>query len=160
MVFIAMVTMVNYLLGSLIGEWTHANQLITEFTAGKYKTLSLQFILGYLCAPLVWMLGIAKEDIILVGQLLGEKTVLNEFVAYTTLGSMKASQVFQSEKSVIMATYILCGFSNISSIGIQIGGIGALAPNQKKTLSQLGVRALVGGTIATLMTATIVGMLY
>lgn len=159
-VFIAMVAMVNYILGDMIGNWTHLNSYIAEWTGGKYTQLSLQSILGYLCAPFVWLLGVDSADIVPVGQLLGEKTILNEFVAYTTLGSMKLSHVFQSEKSILIATYILCGFSNISSIGIQIGGIGALAPSQKKTLSELGFIALVGGTISTLMTATIVGMLF
>lgn len=159
-VFIAMVAMVNYILGDLIGNWTHINQYVAEYTNGKYTQLSLQAMLGYLCSPLVWMLGVSSLDMVSVGQLLGEKTVLNEFVAYATLGSMKVANVFHEEKSVLIATYILCGFSNISSIGIQVGGIGAMAPSQKKTLSELGFIALVGGTISTLMTATIVGMLF
>ena len=160
LVFIAMVAMVNYILSDMIGSWTNLNAIIAELSQGKYKVLSLQFLLGYACSPLVWLLGVSSADMVAVGQLLGEKTVLNEFVAYASLGSMKASNVFQDEKSIIMATYILCGFSNISSIGIQIGGIGAMAPTQKTMLSELGVKALIGGTCATLMTATIVGMLF
>jgi len=97
---------------------------------------------------------------ILVGQLLGEKTILNEFVAYTSLGKMQFAQMFKEEKSIIMATYILCGFSNFASIGIQIGGIGSLAPNKRTTLSELGIKALIGGTVASLFTAVIVGMLF
>lgn len=158
-VFIAMVAMVNYILSDMIGQWTYLNGWIAELTDGRYKALSLQFVLGYLFAPVVWILGVSSQDMTAVGQLLGEKTILNEFVAYTTLGAMKTSEIFKDPKSVIMATYILCGFSNISSIGIQVGGIGALAPGKKKMLAELGVKALIGGTIATLMTATIVGML-
>jgi CNT family concentrative nucleoside transporter len=119
----------------------------------------MQFILGYACAPFVWLLGVAKEDMVYIGQLLGEKTILNEFVAYTTLGKLKAEGVLKDPKSIIMATYILSGFANFSSIGIQVGGIGALAPNKRATLSELGMKALLGGTIASLLTATIVGML-
>jgi CNT family concentrative nucleoside transporter len=95
----------------------------------------------------------------LVGQLLGEKTILNEFVAYVSLGELKESGMFKEQKSIIMSTYMLCGFANFASIGIQIGGIGALIPSRKGTLSQLGFRALIGGTLACLFTAVIVGML-
>jgi CNT family concentrative nucleoside transporter len=94
-----------------------------------------------------------------VGQLLGEKTILNEFVAYVSLGEMKNTGVFYSEKSVIMSTYILCGFANFASIGIQIGGIGALVPSRKGLLASLGFRALIGGTLASLFTAVLVGMI-
>lgn len=160
LVFTAMVAMVNYILGDMIGSWTGINAWIESVTDGRFKALSMQFMLGYICAPFVWLLGVSSQDMVAVGQLLGEKTVLNEFVAYGTLASMKAQEVFQDPKSMIMATYILCGFSNIASIGIQVGGIGAMAPTKKGMLSQLGVKALIGGTIATLMTATIVGILY
>ena len=104
-------------------------------------------------------MGIAWEDAVLVGQLLGEKTILNEFYAYKTLGEMKAASLFTYEKSIVMATYILCGFANFASIGIQIGGIGALVPSRKGLLSELGVLALVAGTLASLFTAVIVGMM-
>ncbi len=159
-VFIAMVAMVNYIFGDMIGSWTGLNSVIADWSGGRYQQFSLQAVLGYLCAPLVWLLGVSSSDMLMVGQLLGEKTVLNEFVAYISLGTMKTQQAFTDEKSIIIATYMLCGFANISSIGIQIGGIGALAPTQKKMLSELGVLALIGGTLAALMTATIVGMLY
>jgi CNT family concentrative nucleoside transporter len=104
-------------------------------------------------------MGVCKEDMFLVGQLLGEKTILNEFVAYSSLGEMKKAGVFFEEKSIIMATYILCGFANFASIGIQIGGIGSLAPNKKGILAKYGFKALIGGTLASLFTAVIVGML-
>ncbi len=158
-VFIAMIAMVNYMLSDVFGYYTGINEMIKTSTSGQYQGFTLQFILGYICAPLVWLMGVAKSDMVYIGQLLGEKTILNEFVAYTTLGKMKAENVLQDPKSIIMATYILSGFANFSSIGIQVGGIGALAPNKRSTLSELGMKALLGGTICSLLTATIVGML-
>ena len=95
-----------------------------------------------------------------MGQLLGEKTILNEFYAYGTLAKFKAAQVFENPRSLIIATYALCGFANFASIGIQVGGISQMAPNQRENLSKLGIKALIGGTICTLMTATIVGAFY
>lgn len=159
-VFIAMIAMVNYFMKDLVGYYTGINAWVMEKTNGSYDGLTLQFLLGYMGAPLSWLIGVCKEDMILVGQLLGEKTILNEFVAYTTLGKMQFAQMFKEEKSVIIATYILCGFSNFASIGIQIGGIGSLAPNKRTTLSELGIKALIGGTVASLFTAVIVGMLF
>ena len=158
-VFIAMIAMVNYVLSDVVGYYTGLNDVIASATDGQYKGLSLQFALGYACAPLVWLLGVAKSDMVYIGQLLGEKTILNEFVAYTTLAKMKSEMVLKDPKSIIMATYILSGFANFSSIGIQVGGIGALAPNKRGTLSELGMKALLGGTICSLLTATIIGML-
>ena len=156
LVFTALIYMANFIL-AYIGGFTGLNALVSANT--NYDTLSLQFILGYLFAPIAWVIGVCKEDMILVGQLLGEKTILNEFYAYVTLGTMKSSSLFTEDRSIIMATYILCGFANFASIGIQIGGIGALVPERKAMLSQLGVKALIGGTIACLFTATVVGML-
>lgn len=158
-VFIALVAMVNFGLTNLIGEYTGLNSLIQRWSGDEQASFSLQFLLGHLCAPLAWIIGIAKTDMVLVGQLLGEKIVLNEFVAYMSLGKMKAADLLQDKKSIIMSTYILSGFANISSIGIQVGGIGSLAPSKKSLLAELGVRALIGGMICSLMTATIVGML-
>lgn len=158
-VFIALIAMVNYMLSDVFGYYTGLNDVIKSSTGGQYTGLTLQFLLGYICAPFVWLLGIAKVDMVYVGQLLGEKTILNEFVAYTTLGKMKEAGTLQDPKSIIMATYILSGFANFSSIGIQVGGIGALAPTKRGMLSELGMKALLGGTIASLLTATIVGML-
>lgn len=158
-VFIAMIAMVNYILSDVVGYYSGLNSVIATTTGGQYQGLTLQFILGYICGPLVWLLGVAKVDMVHIGQLLGEKTILNEFVAYTSLGKMKESGILQDPKSIIMATYILSGFANFSSIGIQVGGIGALAPTKRGMLSELGMKALLGGTIASLLTATIVGML-
>jgi concentrative nucleoside transporter, CNT family len=159
LVFIALIAMVNFILKDFLGSVTGLNEQIIQFTGGRYNGLTMQFVLGYLCAPLSWLMGVCKEDMVLVGQLLGEKTILNEFVAYTTLGNMKFAEMFKEQKSVIIATYILCGFANFASIGIQIGGIGSLAPEKRTALSELGFRALLGGTMASLLTAVIVGML-
>lgn len=158
LVFIAIIYFLNYVMQDVIGHYSGLNETIAAHTA--YKGFSLQFIIGYSCSPIAWLMGVPSEDIVYVGQLLGEKTIFNEFYAYTTLGSLKTSGAIINEKSIIMATYMLCGFSNFASIGIQIGGIGSLAPNKKAMLSQLGIRALIGGTIACLMTAVIAGMLF
>jgi CNT family concentrative nucleoside transporter len=158
-VFIALIAMVNFILKDMIGEWTHLNDWVIAASGGQYQGFTLQFMLGYVCAPLTWLMGICKDDMVYVGQLLGEKTILNEFVAYKSLEGMKQAHVFTEQKSVIMSTYILSGFANFASIGIQIGGIGALAPNKRGVLSELGMRAMIGGAIASLFTATIVGML-
>jgi CNT family concentrative nucleoside transporter len=135
------------------------NEIIANNTNGKYDGLSLQFILGYTFAPLMWLIGICPEDLVVVGRLLGEKLILTEFIGYISLAELKASGIFAEQKSIIMATYILCGFANFSSIGIQIGGIGALAPSRRVLLSKYGVPALVAGTLASLMSATIIGMI-
>ena len=156
LVFIAMISMANYILLK-IGDWTTLNAWIATNT--RYSELSFNMILGYIGAPLAWLMGVCKEDMFLVGQLLGEKTVLNEFVAYVSLGEMKSAGAFVEEKSIIIATYILCGFANFASIGIQIGGIGALARKRKGDLSRLGILALIAGTLASLFTAVIVGMI-
>ena len=156
LVFIGLMSMANYIMFK-IGDWTSLNVWISENTS--YTEFSFNMILGYIGAPIVWLMGVCKEDMFLVGQLLGEKTVLNEFVAYVSLGEMKSAGVFVEQKSIIIATYILCGFANFASIGIQIGGIGALAPKRKSDLARLGFLALIGGTLASLFTAVIVGML-
>lgn len=158
--FTALIYMTNYMFYEFIGSWTGLNNLIAEQTDGRYDGFTLQFILGMIFSPMAWILGVPSEDIVLVGQLLGEKTILNEFFAYASLGGFKDGELFVSEKSIIIATYALCGFANFASIGIQIGGIGAIAPSQRKVLSSFGIRALIGGTIAAFMTATIAGMLF
>lgn len=157
LVFIALMSMGNYMLFK-IGDWTHLNEIIASNT--RYEALSFELFLGYIGAPIAWLMGVCKEDMFLVGQLLGEKTILNEFIAYASLGEMKTSGVFVEEKSIIMATYVLCGFANFASIGIQIGGIGSLAPEKKGLLAKYGFKALIGGTLASLFTAVLVGMLF
>ena len=159
LVFVAFIAMINYGFGKIgiiggLNTWIAAN---TPYTA-----LSLEFILGYLFSPLMWVIGVAKQDMALMGQLLGIKLAASEFVGYIQLAELKniANPIhFKFEKSIIMATYMLCGFANFASIGIQIGGIGSLAPGQRKTLSEFGIRALIGGTIASLLSATIAGMI-
>ena len=158
LVFLAFIAFINYILLK-VGAWTHLNVTIDRITAHRYHDLSLQFLLGYLMAPLMWLIGVAKQDIALVGQLLGEKIIMTEFVGYISLAKMKADAVFSDPKSVIMATYMLCGFANFASIGIQIGGIGSLAPNKRSLLARYGMRALLGGSVASLMSATIIGMI-
>ncbi|MBM3170485.1 MAG: Na+ dependent nucleoside transporter [Bacteroidetes bacterium] len=160
LVFTAMVTMVNFMLQNLLGEWTGLNAEIIALTGGSYQGLNLQFLLGYIGAPIAWMIGVPVEDMVAVGQLVGQKTVLNEFYAYVELAQMKGAGAFVHEKSVIMVTYILCGFSNFASIGIQIGGIGSLAPARRSQLSELGFRAMLAGSLACLMTAAVAGMYY
>jgi len=156
--FIALISVLNGLLG-FIGRITDLNPQIAALSGGRFTGLSLQFILGYVFAPIAWLMGVHTTDITLFGQLLGEKTILNEFVAYQSLSSMKANAVISDSKTLVMASFALCGFANFSSIGIQIGGIGALAPNQRKNLTELGIKALIGGTVVCLMTATIAGAL-
>ena len=157
-VFIALTYMANSILSSF-GSFTSLNNWLANVSGGQYKELSLQAFFAYPCSIVAYAIGVCKEDILFVGQLLGEKTVINEFNAYISLGAMKAQNAFSEPKSIIMATYILSGFANFASIGIQIGGIGALAPNKRGMLSELGIKAMIGGTIASLFTATIVGML-
>ena len=158
LVFIAFIAMFNFI-SAKIGSWTNLNEKVFELTNGQYKQLSLQFILGYIFAPLMWLIGVNVHDIAIVGRLLGEKLIMTEFIGYVSLADLKEAGAFFQEKSIIMATYMLCGFANFASVGIQIGGIGALAPNKRLLLTQFGMRALLGGTLASLMSATIVGII-
>lgn len=155
--FMAIIFLLNDLLlalGGLLG----INDNITAMTSGAFEGLSMQFLFGMLFAPVAWLIGIPTDEILLVGQMLGEKTILNEFVAYASLQDYIAQGAI-SERSALLSTYALLGFANFASIGIQIGGIGGIAPNQRKTLTSLGFKALVGGTVASLLTAAIVGMI-
>ena len=159
LVFVAVIAMINGILG-WVGDITTLNAWMAENTA--YESFSLEAILGYLFAPLMWLIGVAVEDMALMGQLLGIKLAASEFVGYIQLAELKniaSATHLTYNKSIIMATYMLCGFANFASIGIQIGGIGSLAPGQRKTLSEFGMKALIGGTIASLMSATIAGMI-
>ncbi|MDX1278399.1 NupC/NupG family nucleoside CNT transporter [Oceanihabitans sediminis] len=173
LVFVAFIAMVNGILGGAASfdgftiealniDWhfTSLNEVIANNT--PYQKFSLEFILGYVFAPLMWLIGVAKEDMALMGQLLGIKLAASEFIGYIQLADLKnaaSATHLTYNKSIIMATYMLCGFANFASIGIQIGGIGSLAPGQRKTLSEFGIKALIGGTIASLMSATIAGMI-
>ncbi|MBK5213578.1 MAG: Na+ dependent nucleoside transporter [Flavobacteriaceae bacterium] len=159
LVFVAFIALFNGILG-WVGDVTTINEWVAANSA--YKSLSMEAILGTVFAPLMWLIGVAKEDISMMGQLLGIKLVASEFVGYIQLADLKnvSNELHLNyEKSIIMATYMLCGFANFASIGIQIGGIGSLAPGQRKTLSKFGMKALIGGTIASLVSATIAGMI-
>ena len=159
LVFIALIAMLNGVFFG-IGDALGLNMWVAQNT--PYDQFSIEFILGYLFAPLMWIIGVATEDMTLMGQLLGIKIVASEFVGYVQLADLKQLENtlhFGYQKSVVMATYMLCGFANFASIGIQIGGIGILAPGQRKNLSELGVKAMVGGSIVSLMSATIAGAL-
>ena len=158
LVFFAFIAMFNFMFISL-GNMLGINGWIAEVTNGNFKGLSLEFILGYLFSPIMWLIGVASEDITLTGRLLGEKVIASEFVGYESLATLRANGAFAFQRSIVMATYFLCGFANFASIGIQIGGIGSLAPSKRKWLSEFGFRALLGGTLASLLSATIVGML-
>ncbi|MFV0573140.1 MAG: NupC/NupG family nucleoside CNT transporter [Xanthomarina gelatinilytica] len=159
LVFVAFIAMINGILG-WIGDFSTINTWMAANT--PYPALSLEAILGTIFAPLMWLIGVASEDIMMMGQLLGIKLAASEFVGYIQLADLKnvANAVHLNyNKSIIMATYMLCGFANFASIGIQIGGIGSLAPGQRKVLSEFGMKALIGGTIASLISATIAGMI-
>ncbi|UMB52491.1 Na+ dependent nucleoside transporter [Lutibacter sp. A64] len=159
LVFVAIIAMLNGMLG-WVGDITNLNEWMVANT--PYQKFTLEAILGTIFAPLMWLIGVAKEDIMLMGQLLGVKLAASEFVGYIQLAELKnVANIthFTYNKSVIMATYMLCGFANFASIGIQIGGIGSLAPGQRKTLSEFGMKALIGGSIASLLSATIAGMI-
>ena len=159
LVFVAFIAMFNGILGWL-GDWTSLNDWVSANSS--YSELSLEAILGTIFAPLMWLIGVAKEDMMMMGQLLGIKLAASEFVGYIQLADLKNTANathLTYEKSIIMATYMLCGFANFASIGIQIGGIGSLAPGQRKTLSKFGMKALIGGSIASLISATIAGMI-
>jgi len=159
LVFTAVIAVFNWITVDLIGAPTGLNDIIASATEGRYDGFSLQYILGNLFAPIAWIIGVPAEDMIVVGQLLGEKTILNEFFAYASLSDLKQAGAIANYRSIVIATYALCGFANFASIGIQIGGIGVLAPTQRTTLAKFGIKALIGGTVAALLTATIAGML-
>lgn len=161
LVFIAFIAMINYILGDIIGQYTGLNAWIS--THSPYPKFSLEAILGTIFSPLMWLIGVGKEDVMLMGQLLGIKLAASEFVGYVQLAELKnpANALhFTHEKSVMMATYMLCGFANFASIGIQIGGIGSLAPGQRKNLSEFGMKAVLGGSMASLLSATFAGLLF
>ena len=159
LVFVAFIAMINGILG-WFGDLTHINTWMEANT--PYPKLTLESILGTVFAPLMWLIGVARNDMMMMGQLLGIKLAASEFVGYIQLAELKdvSNELhLNNAKSVIMATYMLCGFANFASIGIQIGGIGSLAPGQRTTLSEFGMKALIGGSIASLMSATIAGMI-
>jgi len=157
LVFTAFISMLNYILTNGVGSWTGLNDYVFKQTDGRFAGFNMEYLLGILFAPVAWILGVESKDVLLVGQLLGLKTTLNEFFAYAALEGLKDDMSF---KSLLISTYALCGFANFASIGIQIGGIGAIAPGQRKTLTEFGIKALIGGTVACFLTAAIAGVLF
>ena len=153
-VFMSLIAFINYSLGK-VGDWTSLNDLIAS--GGMYSQLSFESIAGYILAPVSWIMGVEWQDCMYFGQILGEKTILNEFIAYPHLGQIQDEL---SNKTIIMATYVLCGFANIASIGIQVGGIGILVPEKRSVLAKFGMIALLGGTLACMSTAVLAGMLF
>ena len=154
--FLAFVYMINYFL-SYLGDILNINNLIQLSSDGQFNKLSLEYILGQFFRIFAFMIGINWSESILVGSLLGQKFALNEFIAYVSLSEMIDNNLL-SEKSILISTYALCGFANFSSIAIQIGGIGSMAPNRQEDISKLGLKALVAATLATLLTANIAGV--
>ena len=159
LVFTALIALFNGLLSNGLGSWTGLNELVTTWSGGRYSEFNLQSIFGLLLGPFTWLLGVPWAEAPLVGQLLGEKTILNEFYAYVTMGQMIEDGSLVSVRAQTLAVYVLCGFANFASIGIKIGGIGSLAPERRKDLSELGFKAVLGGTAASLTTATLVALL-
>ncbi len=158
--FIALVALVNAGLG-LVGDWLNFDQwgqslVPTAFHKAEGAKLSLQVIFGWIFAPLAWLMGIAWEECRLVGSLLGEKIAVNEFVAYLSLTNLSSQM---SDRAVVISSYALCGFANFASIGIQIGGIGAMAPKRRGDLAEMGFKALIGGSLSTFLAAAIAGLL-
>ncbi len=158
--FIAIVYAVNGFLVGVVGEYTGLNEFVVSSTGGQFDGFSLQYLLGQVFRIFAFVMGVEWSETLRVGSLLGQKTVINEFIAYQDLSVMidpEQTKNVLSGKSLVIATYVLCGFSNFSSIAIQIGGIGGMAPNQQGNLSKLGMKALLAATIACMLTATIAG---
>lgn len=153
-VFVGLVALGNFILSDMFSKPLG----LDSWMGLKEDVISLEYIFGLLFSPLAWLIGVQQSDIQLIGQLLGEKLVLNEFVAYAHLGEFKKAELLKNERSIILASYALCGFANFSSVGIQIAGIAILAPSQRKNLTKLGWRGLLGGTFACLLTACVVGL--
>jgi concentrative nucleoside transporter, CNT family len=157
--FIAIIYALNWVLVDFIGAMTGLNEFVVQSTNGAYQGFSLQYILGQVFRVFAFCIGVSWNESLYIGSLLGQKMVINEFVAYLDLANMKAAGVL-SEKSIRIATYALCGFANFSSIAIQIGGIGGMAPNRQGDLSKLGLKAMIAASLATMMTATIAGAIF
>jgi CNT family concentrative nucleoside transporter len=142
--FIAVVAMANFLISHALGG------------AGIHTDKPLQVVFGWANAPFAWLMGVPAHDCYAVGQMLGDRIVLNEFIGYMDLTN---PATHLSDRSFIIATYALCGFANFSSIAIQVGGIGSLAPDRRADMAKLGIRSMIGGLLASYMTATIAGIL-
>ncbi len=159
LVFTALIYLANGILLK-VGTIGGLNEWVFSITDGKFEGFSFTFILGVVFGPVAWLLGTPAQDMMQIGQLLGQKTMINEFVAYAELNNLRNSGIPLDPKSILIATYALCGFANFASIGIQIGGISTMAPNQRKALTELGLYSLVAGTVACFFTAIIAGVLF
>ena len=156
--FIAVIAACNWILMDGIGAWTGLNEWVRVTTNNTFSGLSLEYLFGQIFRVIAFIMGVEWSDTLQVGSLLGQKMVINEFIAYSSLAEMKNSGIL-SDKSIIISTYALCGFANFSSIAIQIGGIGGMAPQRQPDLSRLGLRALMAASLATMMSGTIAGAL-
>ncbi len=153
--FTGLVALLNYVVGSWIGDWTGLNGWVASVTDGRFEAFNFSFLIGVFSAPFAWLLGVQNSDLLIVGQLLGERLVFNEFFAYFHMSALKESGVLTDGKSIMILTYALCGFANIASIGIQVGGISALEKSQRPNLLRYGFRSLVGGMVACYLTAIV-----
>jgi Nucleoside permease len=158
LVFTALVALVNFVLEGWLGEVTGLNGLVANWSGGVFDGISLDFLLGMIFAPVAWLMGISGDAVLLSGALLGERTVLNEFVAFVKLGELRATGAFAHPRDLMILTYALAGFANIVSIGVQIGGIGGLAPSQRERLARFGWKALLGASLACFMTGAVAGI--
>jgi CNT family concentrative nucleoside transporter len=156
--FIAIIYAMNWILVDGIGNWTGLNAWVAQSTNGAFSGFSLQYIFGQVFRVFAFAMGVSWSEALQVGSLLGQKMVINEFVAYLSLADMKTAGLL-SEKSIVISTYAICGFANFSSIAIQIGGIGGMAPNRQGDLSRLGLKALIAASLATMLSGTIAGAL-
>ena len=156
--FIAIIAAVNWVLVDGIGAWTGLNDWVSRSTDGAFTGFSLEYVFGQLFRILAFSMGVDWSQTLSVGSLLGQKMVINEFIAYSSLADMKAAGIL-TDKSIVIATYALCGFANFSSIAIQIGGIGGMAPQRQADLSRLGIKALLAASLATMLSGTIAGAL-
>jgi CNT family concentrative nucleoside transporter len=159
LVFIALVALVNYVFEGIVGRYTGLNTWVSAVTGGRSEGFTVQFISGAILSPFAWLTGVPAEDMMSVGSLLGQKTVLNEFVAYFQMQQWQSAGLFMHAKSVVMSTYLLCGFANISSVGMLIGGLSVLAPEKQSLIAHLGFRAMMAGALVSALSATIVGMI-
>lgn len=159
LVFLALMAFLNYIATEWIGSWSGINGMISDATGGLYENLTLQFIFGVLFSPVAFLIGVDGGSLLAVGQLLGQKMVMNEFVAFQEMRVLVDAGHLTNEKSFVISTFALCGFANFSSMGIQIGGISVLAPGQRENLARMAFRAMIGGTCASLITATLAGIL-
>jgi len=155
-VFVALVALVNYVLGHWIGDPLGLNTLVISWTGGTFQSFSLEFVLGLFFAPVAWLMGISNDALLQSGALLGTRTVLNEFVAFIEFGTL---QEMLSTRSRAIITFALCGFANFSSIAILLGGLGSLVPARRQEIARLGLKAVFAGTLANLSSAAIAGML-